>query len=129
MQYKIVKQRVAVGKDAGREKYRILPLTSGTVTFEELVQQLEKVTAFSSGDIVGLVTALTDMLRFYLEQGYSVQMGDLGNFRLTFGSKGFDAPRKFVAQRDIRNVRVSYLPSKKLKQFELNFERAEDNVQ
>ena len=58
MNYKIVKQRVAFGEKAGKEQYRVVPITTGTKSFQEIVDELVRRTAFSSGDIVGLVTAL-----------------------------------------------------------------------
>lgn len=126
MNYKIVKQRVAFGENAGKEQYRVVPITTGTKSFQEIVDELVRRTAFSSGDIVGLVTALSDILCDYLQAGYAVQLGEMGNFRLTFGSRGFNAPHSFNAQRDIQNVRITYLPSKRLKNFDLNYRRIEE---
>ena len=49
-----------------------------------------------------------------LRLGNSVQLGDLGWLRLSFGSEGVEEPTDFDLQTMIKNVKVVFTPSKSL---------------
>lgn len=65
-------------------------------------------------DVIGVVTALGNKLHDSLEQDYTVDLGDLGRFKLTF--KGTTAPEpKLLSKRSIQKFILNYQPSKRVK--------------
>ncbi len=64
--------------------------------------------------MVGVVSALGHNLRDNLEQGYTVDLGDLGRFKLGF--KGIAQPDpQLLAAKNIKKFVINYQPSKRIK--------------
>lgn len=55
-------------------------VNKGTITTEQLVNDISGMSSFTPGDIQGLLTALEDRISHYISEGHHVQLGNLGYF-------------------------------------------------
>lgn len=98
--------------------------SSGNMTFEELCDEISESCTLTSADVKAALDRLTWVLSRNLQAGRIVQMGELGNFRLTIGSKGTITEDEFDTSL-IKKPKVTFYPGKKLQQArtETSFER------
>lgn len=85
------------------------------LNFDDLCEELTSRCTATRADIKLVLTALVDQMPVLLLEGYVIQLGELGNFRLTLRSEGVVAEELF-SYRNIKGVRLVYTPGMKLKQ-------------
>ena len=68
----------------------------------------------SSGDVKLILDELIRVMRRSLGKGEVVQVGELGNFQLQFGSTGTATEKEF-SQSLIKNKRILFRPGKMLR--------------
>jgi predicted histone-like DNA-binding protein len=74
--------------------------------FDEITHE----STLTKHDVKAAVSALEAQVIKYLEEGYSVRLGDLGSFHLTCKGKG-EATEDKVTTKDILRLRVQFTPS------------------
>lgn len=108
-----VKQRLNPQDLNGSKKYYATPVYEGTVEFDSLVDRLSRTCTVTPADIAAVLRVLSDELPEYLMEGKSVNLENLGHFRLSFSSKGQERSED-VSANDITNIRVLFKASPKL---------------
>ena len=126
MKYKLIKRGNPLAPGAPK-KFFAAPITIGKITIEQIADDLVLISSISIGDILSILRNLLDALPKYLLKGYSVQLGDLGTFRISFSSEGVDDPKEFVVAK-IRNKKILFLPGPAFKKMlrDLVFEREKE---
>jgi predicted histone-like DNA-binding protein len=73
-----------------------------------------------------VINSVIDTVPKYLVMGKSVNLGELGTFRISFSSKGVDDPKDFTVDK-ISGIRVVFTPSTELRKKldNIRFERSE----
>ena len=96
------------------------------VPFEELVEEIQDSTVAGSAGVKAVVDRLVVTLVRHLRNGRRVCVGELGTFRLNFGSGGVENAADFKAGL-IREPRVRFYPGKALRNMksQANFERVD----
>ncbi len=89
LKYHLV-ERKDMRKDAASDAKLFYPqIRSGEkISFEKLCEAISGHTTASKGDVQIVISGLLYMLRMYLDLGLIVQVGELGNFRMSAGSTG-----------------------------------------
>jgi len=67
----------------------------GKITFNKLCEKVAKLSTASKGDVEVVISSLLSTLTEYLEIGFSIQVGELGNFRMTAGCTGCETEKDF----------------------------------
>jgi predicted histone-like DNA-binding protein len=124
MKYKLLKRRDP--RDPNRSKWYAAPVSDGKVTKSGLAAEIVNISSLSRGDVSSTIESMTDVFPKYLLMGKSVNLGDLGTFRLSFSSDGVDDPAEFTVAC-IHGVRVLFVPSVALKKAlgDIRFEKSE----
>ncbi len=124
LKYKIIQQEAKLGKYAGQQIQRAQQVLSGTVSFTQFCRVLAKKSALSEGDVRALMFELPDTITEFMELGVSVDCGELGKFRPTFGSKQIPVGTEFTHD-DLKSPRITFVPRQKFKEFKsrVSFER------
>lgn len=114
--YRIVKRR-NLGKDAEdiSHKFYAQPISNGTVAFDELCSDINEYCTMTSADVKAVLDRLNFVLDKHLKAGRIIQMGEVGNFRLSFGSSGSETEEEFHTSQ-IRKPKVTFTPGKLLQQ-------------
>ncbi len=84
------------------------------MTFEELIEEVGDSTVAGSAGVKAVLDRLNVVLGRHLRNGRRVNVGELGTFRLNFGSQGVVGSGDFSTGL-IREPRVRFLPGKALR--------------
>ncbi|MEX1384029.1 HU family DNA-binding protein [Lutibacter sp.] len=113
LNYRITKRKNNI-KNPEQTQYIMQAVSKGVIDLEKVCYDISHQCTLSESDVIGVVTALGNKLHDSLEQGYTVDLGDLGRFKLTF--KGTAAPEpKLLSKRSIQKFILNYQPSKRMK--------------
>ncbi len=124
LKYKVVEQTARLGKYSGKQVQVAQQVLGGQISFRQLCERLAKDTTVGQADIRAVLYQLADVVSEYMDLGMSVDCGELGKFRPTFGSKQVPVGKEFHAA-DIKKVRITFVPRTLFKEFQFraNFER------
>lgn len=113
MKYKMIQR--ANPQDRTQIKWYAAPVNEGRVTQREIAADIVELSSLSRGDISNVIESLITIVPRYLMLGRSVNLGDLGTLRISFGSEGVDDKEQFVPSM-IKGVKVVFTPSVQLKE-------------
>jgi len=113
MKYKLIRKRNPSDPE-NYNKFHAIPVYNDLVSLKEISRYISKRSSLTSGDIVNVLTNLTEVLPEFLAEGKRVQLGDLGIFRLSFSSEGVDKESDFNVSK-IRNTKIIFSPGKDMK--------------
>ena len=125
IKYKLVLKK-DMSKDAAEDSklWYAQGINAGEMSLEELCEDIAESSTLTSADVKAALDRLTWALNKNLRAGRIVKVGELGNFRMTFGSKGSENAEDFDISL-IKKPKVTFYPGKKLQQArtEISFER------
>ncbi|MDR2859625.1 MAG: DNA-binding protein [Mediterranea sp.] len=85
-------------------------VTSGTVKTDKLIQEISEATAFTLGDLKGVLTALAEKVSYYLAEGFNVELGEMGYLSLSLTSRPVKDAKK-IRSRSILLSGVNFRAS------------------
>jgi len=109
----VVKQKVPAGENAGKEMYFGRVCAGARISFEKLCSKITHHCMVTHSDVSGVLKEILRCAASTLEDGNIVQLGRLGNLRLSAGSSGVEEEGDF-SLRHMRKPRVVFSPGKKL---------------
>jgi len=109
-----VKRKVLAGEEAGQEKWYGQVRVGTCVPFEKVCKQVAHHCTLTHADVAGVLKEVLTRAVDTLDDGNGVQLGRLGNFRLTAGSKGVENEEDFTL-REMKVPRVRFSPGKILR--------------
>nr|DAZ11417.1 MAG TPA: DNA-binding protein [Caudoviricetes sp.] len=81
----------------------------GTVTINELAEDISYSTTLTDGDVLNVIRALIKQINKHIERGEIVKLENLGTFQLQISSKSALTEEEFT-QDCIRNVKLQFRP-------------------
>jgi len=114
IKYTIVSKRPA--GIAGKRSARYYPNLTGRsiADLNMICDTIAERSTLHHADIKAVVESLIQVIPEFLEKGYNPKLDEFGTFSVHVSSKGKDDPSK-VTVRDIDSIRMSFLPSKRMK--------------
>ena len=110
MALKYVVKKTTFGFDKEKaEKYVARPFNVVTVDFKMLCDQVTKVGFVPRGIVKSVLDGLIDSLITYMEIGASVNLGEFGTFRPSFGCKSQDDAKE-VTTETLKNRKIIFTP-------------------
>lgn len=113
--FRKVKRMIRMGKDQGKEKYFALARMVSVTPLDEVCELVAVRSSMSSADVKSIIDSLCWVTSHELKGGRLVQLGELGNFRLTVSANGVDFP-ELVKAHTIRKARVVFAPGALLRE-------------
>lgn len=110
-----VKRKVLGGKDAGKEKYYAMARTGGVTDLNKVCRIIEARSSLSSADIKSVFDNLSWVVDMELKSGNVVQLGELGNFRLSVRSEGAETMKDLDATK-VRGAKIIFSPGAVLRE-------------
>lgn len=108
-------------KNSEKKAYAKLQLT-GIVNIDELADHITSHNSvFSPGTVVGVLKEMSKCIRELLQQGYKIQLGQLGALAPAITCNGTDTMEAFTAQ-DITSMHVNFTAGTALKDLRHNAE-------
>ena len=90
-------------------------VSGGKITTDQLADEIARRSTFSSGDVKGVVKALSEMLHYHLSEGETVDIDGIGNFSVTLKTPKDITDPKQIRAESIRFNNVVYRTSPELK--------------
>lgn len=117
LKFKLIEKK-DMSKDAEADDKLYYPqlVSNGRVTFESLCDEVAEQSSLTSGDIKNCVDRLVNCLARHLQEGRSVDVGDLGSFRINIRSKGAKSIKEYDTETMMRAPSVQYFIGKKLRE-------------
>jgi predicted histone-like DNA-binding protein len=112
MKYKLIER--ANPQDRTTSKLYASPVNSGRITKADLAKEIVNLSALSRGDVSSVIQNLLDIMPKYLLMGKSVNLGELGTLRVSFGSKGVENEKDFNTSM-VKGVKLVFTPGADLK--------------
>ncbi len=109
LKFRKVKRKVLNGDDKGALKYYAVAKTSGISGVDKICKLVSARSTVSSADVKAVFDSLSWAMDLELSSGNVVQLGELGNFRLSISSEGTDTEKQLDAHK-IRKARIVFSP-------------------
>lgn len=109
-----VKRKVLAGEHAGKEMYFGQVRLNEEISLDKLSRQVAANTTATPADVEGVINGLLEVLVDELDDGSIVELGELGNMRMSAGSSGVEKPEDFHC-RLMRRPRIVLTPGTPLK--------------
>ncbi len=114
IQFKVLSKGEPGVVGGGVKKFYAQAEYKGHTDIDELTGFIEKTSTVSGADIRAVLYAMMDAMPTYLADGKILQLGDVGNFRVSISSEG-NADETKVTADSIKKARIVFTPGKKLK--------------
>lgn len=113
LQYRITKRNNSLQNNT--PQYIIQAISKGTVDLEKLSADISNECSLHQVDVQAVLIALGIKMDFYLQDGYTVDMGDVGKFKMGLQSIAAPTPEELSPRKNIKKFSINYQPSRKLK--------------
>lgn len=114
LKYRTVKRKVLAGTEEGQKKTYAIAKASYHCDMQKLCRLVASRSAMSSADVKSILDSLNWAIDLELSSGAIVQVGELGNFRLSLSSDGVAEGENFTADQ-IRKARIIFTPGNNLR--------------
>ncbi|MGL4908615.1 MAG: HU family DNA-binding protein [Bacteroidales bacterium] len=111
MKIKLVQRANPMKQDD--KKYYANAINAGKKTIKDIARDIAGRSSLTRGDIENTLTNFLEELPKYLKDGFSLQMSDLGTFRLSLSSEGAESFEKFNTHSI--SAKVLFTPSVEMK--------------
>ena len=111
--FKLVERYSKVGDKDSAKKYYAMAKSNGFTDFEHLCKMITERSMASSADVKGVLDNLNFVIDLELQAGRIVQLGELGNFRMSIGSDGAEEESAFKKSM-LRKPKIVFTPGKAL---------------
>lgn len=108
--YKTVKRR---NPSTASVKYYAAVCDTRPFELEDIAEQIQAKCTIHASDVLAVLRCLQETIIEGLRDGKSVRLGDLGCFRPTVSSEGFDTPEEVTAKA-IKRVKVTFYANRKI---------------
>ncbi len=128
--YSIAPRKVLAGPDRDMTKFYGQVRSTNKIGFERICEDIALLSAATPGDVALVINGLMTVMCENMEEGYAVQIGDLGNFRLAAGSTGAASRKAFTAHL-MKKPRIAFTPGRALTRMlgELTFVRKDHIIE
>jgi len=120
----IVKRKLVSGENAGKAFYFGQVKAGELVSFDRLCEKISEYCAATKGDVMLALNAMLLVTKDHLEDGRTVQLGNLGTIRMTAGSRGAESAEVFNVSY-MKKARIVFNPGKVLRKLltQVTFDR------
>lgn len=124
IRYKTYKKRNWIND---KELNYATPINRGVMKTKDVAELLERRTAFSQSDIIGVADALGRAILEFNALGFAVKIKGLGTFSISATSEGYETPEECLPER-VKATKIRFIVDPELKKqlAKVTFERMVD---
>lgn len=112
--YSIAKMANPMDRESGEYKYYAKAQANGSVSINELAEEIAYATTLTDGDVLNVIRALVKRINMHIANGQIVKLENLGSFQAQLRSDGSDTEDTFSPSL-IRKVTLQFRPGIGLK--------------
>ena len=115
MEFEIDSRVQPIGKREGQTVYFAKLKTQQKLTNEMVIERIVRETSLSEGDVKNALVSLSNIVCDALKLGMSVDLAELGSFRLTVPSKMMDTPEEVTVADTLKTPKITFTPKQKMR--------------
>lgn len=115
MEFEIDSRVQPIGKREGQTVYFAKLKTQQKLTNEMVIERIVRETSLSESDVKNALVSLSNIVCDALKLGMSVDLAELGSFRLTVPSKMMDSPEEVTVADALKTPKITFTPKQKMR--------------
>lgn len=115
MEFEIDSRVQPIGKREGQTVYFAKLKTQQKLTNEMVIERIVRETSLSEGDVKNALVSLSNIVCDALKLGMSVDLAELGSFRLTVPSKMMDTPEEVTVADALKTPKIVFTHKQKMR--------------
>ena len=104
-----------IGTRKGQTVYYAYPKSQQKLTNDMVVERIVRETSLSEGDVKNALVSLSNVVCDALQLGMSVDLAELGSFRLVVPSKMMDGPEEVTVKDALKTPKIVFTPKQKMR--------------
>jgi predicted histone-like DNA-binding protein len=109
-----VQRKMLTGSEVGKVKTYGIAKSAGFCNLDRLCKLVSARSSMSSADVKAILDSLNWVMDMELQEGYIVQIGELGNFRMSVSSEGTDEAGDYKVSK-VKKGRIIFTPGSSLR--------------
>jgi putative DNA-binding protein len=109
IEFEVKSKTQPIGKRKGQTVYYAQPVSQQHLTNKMVVDRIVRETSLSAGDVSNALISLGAIVRDALELGQSVDLADLGSFRIVVPAKMMDTETEVTAD-SLKTPKIVFTP-------------------
>ena len=111
VQYRLLQNKIKGSKNYG--KYYAHTVKQGVISLEDIEEMIEENCTAKASDVRLVLCELFDTVKFYMQNGYTVDLKEMGKLSISVKSVCVDDPKEFRRDRHITGFKCNYTPEGK----------------
>ena len=116
MKFTVKPKKITLGTRAGQTGYMAVAEGNSKLSLSRLIDIVVDETSLGAGDARNAIITMTKIARRYLSDGISIDMGELGSFRVSVSSKILSDPLEVTAATALNKPKIVYTPRQDLRE-------------
>lgn len=114
MEFSLREKIMPIGKHKGKKVYYAEAHRPRVINFEEVISDISEMSSLTTGDVRNAIDRIAYYLRRELSAGNTIQLGQIGTFKLSVGSKYHEKPTE-VSADTLKRPKLRIIPNSYLK--------------
>lgn len=106
--YRLVQNKIKSDKNYG--KYYAHTVKQGEISLEEIERMIEENCSAKASDVRLVLRELFDTVKYYMQNGYVVDLKEMGKLSISVKSVCVDDPSEFRRDQHITGFKCNYTP-------------------
>ncbi|GAB6976512.1 HU family DNA-binding protein [Prevotella falsenii] len=121
IEFEVRSKKMTIGKNKGNTVYYAYPKAKQNLTNKMVIDRIVRETSLSAGDVSNALISLGAIVRDALLMGTSVDLADLGSFRVVVSSKMIEKEIDVCAET-LKKPRIVFTPKAQMREAAKNVE-------
>ena len=126
IEFEVKSRKLNIGKRKGQTVYYASPKAKQHLTNKMVIDRIVRETSLSAGDVSNALISLGAIVRDALLMGASVDLADLGSFRVMVTSKMIENEIDVCAET-LKRPKIVFTPKQQMREAAKNVELSVDN--
>ena len=115
LEHEVKSKVLTIGNCKGQTVYYAYPKSQQKLTNGIVVERIVRETSLSEGDVKSALVSLSNVVCDALQLGMSVDLAELGSFRLVVPSKMMDTPEEVTVANALKAPKIVFTPKQKMR--------------
>ena len=115
LEHEIKSKVLTIGERKGKTVYYAYPKSQQKLTNDMVVERIVRETSLSEGDVKNALVSLSNVVCDALQLGMSVDLAELGSFRLVVPSKMMDTPDEVTVADALKTPKITFTAKQKMR--------------
>lgn len=113
--FEIKSKTQPIGTRKGQTVYYAQPKSQQYFTNKMLIERIVRETSLSEGDVKNALVSLSNVVCEAMQLGMSVDLAELGSFRVVVPSKMMDTPEEVTVKDALKTPKIVFTPKQKMR--------------